>query len=149
MSDKKYELVFEHPSGLILTILTDDIYGLSEQQWFAQFFQDAQLYVPPEGQQQQEEELQMPMTQVQQVQQHQPPQQPSQQMRQVQRQTVQDPYGASVNPAMQRVPQQQVQPVQAPRMKSFLDISTESMNMDIWNQLNSEQKAEWQRKWLK
>jgi hypothetical protein len=146
MSEKKYELVFEHPSGLILTILTDDIYGVSEQPWFRQFFEDAQLVVPPELEQQQVEE--------QYVQQPEPVQQPLplRQMPQMSQQRPaqqQDPYGASVNPAMQRQQPIQRAPVEMPRPRSFLDISEEGMNLDIWNQLNPAQREEWQRKWLK
>lgn len=124
MDGKKYELVFEHPNGLILSIATDDIFGLSEQPWFLRFFEAAGLV-----------DARMPPP---------PPQQTQQQRRAVQ----QDPY-ESANPFEQRVPQQpRSPPMQVPR-PSFLDVHPNQMNVEIWGGLTDDQKQQWQQKWIK
>lgn len=126
MDGKKYELVFEHPSGLILSIATDDIYGLSEQPWFNKFFESAGL-TEARG-------MQMP-------QQAQTPQQ--------RRMMQQDPY-ASANPFEQRVPQppRPPQPQQVPQ-PSFLDVHPNNMNVELWGRMTEDQKQQWQAKWIK
>jgi len=125
MDGKKYELVFEHPNGLILSIATDDIYGLSEQSWFMRFFEAAGLA-----------DARMPQVPV-------PPPQMQQQRRAMQ----QDPY-ESANPFEQRVLQPRSQPMQVPQ-PSFLDVHPNQMNVDIWGRLTDEQKQQWQQKWIK
>ena len=130
MDGKKYELVFEHPSGLVLSIATDDIYGLSEQPWFLKFFESAGL----------SERTQMPM------QQQAAPMQTPQQRRVMQ----QDPY-ESANPFDQPrvpVPPQSMRPQQVPQ-PSFLEVHPNNMNVEIWGRMTEDQKQQWQQKWIK
>ena len=110
----KHELVFEHPNGMVLTILTDNIYELAEQPWFKLFFQDA---------------MPQPQARVQQ-----PPQ----------RRYETDPYQSAVSPAMQRSEpsQQPVQmprpksPVEVPpeQMKVELWNQMSQPQKDEWQQ---------------
>jgi hypothetical protein len=119
--EKKHELVFEHPSGMVLSIATDDILELSQAPWFQAFFEDARSV------------------------QSSPAQAAAKPQEYRQQQT--DPY--MTNPFEQQAQQQQRQ-VQRPavRQQSFLDVSPDAMTTEYWGRLTNEQREAWQRKWV-